>query len=127
MLGALIAMGLMSTGQAAGERDAPGTQLTVAQANALREPIYRHSELTIGPTRVLLITRDYGSGLELRDAYLYLWMDTEWGLFAYRRTNSAQVSMRVTGGTLALVTKAGNTVLSLPVDSIAAKYDAKEH
>ena len=109
------------------ERSPPGYDLSTAEAAALKEPIFRRSELTVADTRLLLITRDFGPGLELRDAYLYCWAGDSWGMLAYRRTNSSQVSMRIKSGALELVTKAGRIVLSLPVDSLAGKYDPKEH
>lgn len=128
VLSVIAATSVALAGYAAeSERLPPGYDITTAQAAALGEPIFTRSELTVAATRLLLITRDFGSGLELRDAYLYCWTGDSWGMLAYRRTNSSKVSMRVKAGALELVTKAGRIVLSLPVDSLAPKYDPKEH
>lgn len=107
--------------------DPPAHELTETAANALDDVLYMRSTLDVGSKRIMLIARAYGSGLEIRDAYLYFWDGTQWSQFAYRHAHTARITMRVRTSELELVTKTGKIILSIPIDSIASTYDPKEH
>ena len=74
----------------------------------------------------LLVTNDYGSGVELRDAYVYVWRHPVWQLVTYRRTNSAELTGRITGDRLVIVGKSGKVAMSIPLGTVNPAFDGSE-
>lgn len=94
----------------------------------LRSPIYTKEFVDVGGERILVVTEDYGSGLELRDAYVYR-QDTDkvWVLVAYRRSNSSKIDVAIEKGRMKLRSKSGRELMAIPVSSFAQVFDGKEH
>jgi hypothetical protein len=100
--------------------------LTTVQVDALAAPMYTKQELPLAVGKMLFVTRDYGSGMEIRDAYVYRWAGDMWALVSYRRSSSASLTARIQGKNLEVLTKAGKLVLSLPTESLLPKFDQQE-
>jgi hypothetical protein len=94
-------------------------RMTPAEVEALTEPVFTKRELDAGGQRVLFISRDFGSGRELRDAYLYRFAGDSWLLIAFRRTSSPKLDVGVSGADLHVTAKDGAVVISIPTDSIS--------
>ena len=113
----LIATVLMATAAWAGDASDIQRQLTLAQLEALEAPIYTKEIVNTPAGKILVLTRDYGSGLEIRDAYVYRYAADVWELVAYRTTSNARIDARIRAGILELV--AGNApILAMPVESL---------
>jgi len=101
--------------------------MSVTELDGLEAPIFSKQIIDVADTSHILVTRDYGSGLELRDAYLYRSVDSKWELVLYRRTNSSKLTGRVEAGTLEIVSAAGKVIDSIPISSLMREFDPKEH
>jgi hypothetical protein len=115
---------------AASSHAAPGDlgyELTPAQVEALGVRSNLRQELDSPVGRILVLTRDYGSGLELREAYVYRWSGPAWELAAWLRTNSSKVQGRVKGNHLELMSKAGKVLITIPLEALVASFDPHEH
>lgn len=104
-----------------------GQVMSADELDGLAAPIFSKQILDIGDTSHILVTRDYGSGLELRDAYLYRSVESKWELILYRRTNSSRLTGRVEAGALEIVSAAGKVIDSIPINSLMREFDPKEH
>lgn len=99
--------------------------LSVADLESLQTPIFTTQTVMAGSQRILLVSRDYGSGLELRDAFIYRWTSDTWTLLAFRRTNSSRVTARVKARDLQLIDRSDTVVLAIPVDSLVEPSESK--
>ena len=123
----LVAMLLLSMSSRA-ENLALEVRLSQAAVDRLQDPVFSKQELSSGAENFLVVTRDYGSGLELREVYVYR-QDAvgQWGIIAYRKTNSSHVVASLTNDCLKLIAKSGKVLLELPVDASGFRFDSKEH
>lgn len=102
--------------------------LSQAAVDSLQEPIFTKQKLSSSTEKFLVITRDYGSGLELREAYIYRQSPTgQWDILAYRKTNSSRVMASLTDDCLKLAAKSGRVLLELPVEASGFRFDSQEH
>lgn len=104
-----------------------GASLDQAEVDRLQRPVFTKQELSAGDEKFLVITRDYGSGLELREAYVYRQTAERWDMLAYRKTNSSLVVGSFTGRQLKLVSKSGRVLLEVAVEPESFRFDPKEH
>ena len=91
--------------------------LSAAQVESLEWPIYTKAIVNTSKGKILLLTRDYGSGLEVRDAYVYRYAVDQWELVAYRRTGNSTIDVRIRADMLELFS-GNSTVLAMPVESL---------
>ena len=102
--------------------------LSQTAVDSFQEPIFTKQKLASGDESFLVITRDYGSGLELREVYVYLQQAAgQWDMVAYRKTNSSRVIASLSGDRLMLSAKSGRTLLELPIETSSFKFDSREH
>ena len=121
----LVATVLMATATSASGMNEIPRQLSPAQVESLEWPIYTKEILNAPAGKLLVLTRDYGSGLEIRDAYVYRYTADYWELVAYRRTSNARIDARIREDMLELIV--GNSViLAIPVQSLFPTENGKD-
>lgn len=104
-----------------------GESLDEDAAEKLPAPIFTRQKLATGDDEFLVVTQDYGSGLEIRKAYVYRRETAgRWNLIAYLKTNSSRVTANLAGRRLRLVSMSGKVLLELPVESAGFRSDARE-
>jgi hypothetical protein len=101
--------------------------LSPEELRALPWPEYSTQELQIAGVRVLLVSQDVGSGLSLRDCFVYQWRDAQWVPVVFVSTTSSEVVAKQIGGKVVLISKAGKVLLEIPIETLNAKFDSKEH
>lgn len=103
---------------AGGEPSLLPQRLENAQLSSFEAPIYRQQLLKLnGRLELLVLTRDVGSGVELREAYVYAKDEAVWRLLAFRSATSASISAKVSQQQVELVGADGETILVIPLGS----------
>lgn len=97
-------------------RDGPGDHLSSKDVNGLSLPVYSKKIIRSDSSEFLVITKDYGSGLELRDVYIYRGVNREWELMIYKRTRQAKLDSRISGKNIEIFSGAMEVVLSVSLD-----------
>lgn len=105
-----------------------GANLSQAAVDGLKGPAFTKQELPYEDENFLVITRDYGSGIEIREAYVYLQnAEKQWDIVAYRRTNSSHLVASISNDRLQLIAKSGRILLEVPLKPFGFRFDPKEH
>jgi hypothetical protein len=97
--------------------------LTAQDLTRYQGPPYTKQTLTLpkGST-VLIITRDFGSGFEMREAYLYVGdgkgTDESWRQFSYIWSGSPRITGELTNKDLVLKSADDKVLLSIPIESL---------
>jgi len=93
----------------------------------LKDPVFTRQIVRVDSGEVLVITHDYGYGLEIREAYIYCRAGETWELFVYQKTNSSKLTVTVTKEAIILVGKSGDPLMTVPLAALSAKFDKREH
>lgn len=101
--------------------------LSAEEARALPSPEYSTQELEVQSLRVLLVSQNVGSGLVLRDCFVYQWRDSHWVPVVFVTTTSSEVVAKQVRDRIVLTSKAGKVLLEIPVGTLDARFDPKEH
>ncbi|MFQ6312173.1 hypothetical protein [Lysobacter capsici] len=97
-------------------RDGPENHLSSKDVDDLSLPIYTKKIIPSDSGKFLIVTKDYGSGLELRDAYIYQSVNEGWQLMAYKRTREAKLDSRISGKNIEVFSGVMEVILSVSID-----------
>jgi hypothetical protein len=97
-------------------RDGPEDHLLLKDVDDLSPPIYSKKVIRSDSRKFLIVTKDYGSGLELRDVYIYRGVNEDWQLMACRRTRQAKLDSRIAGKDIEIFSDTTEVVLSVSID-----------
>ncbi|GGD36207.1 hypothetical protein GCM10007235_05240 [Pseudoxanthomonas indica] len=123
----IFALAMGASMNACAGQGAINSNLTQSDIDSLETPTFTKQELSSGSDEFLVVTRNYGSGLELRDAYVYRrGAGGQWDMIAFRRTNSSRVEGSLSANRLTLTAKSGKVVLEVPIEPSGFKFDPME-
>jgi hypothetical protein len=79
-------------------------------------------KLPKGSASILIITRNFGSGFELRDAYIYMGgsgaKDDRWNQISYIMSGSPRITGELTDKDIILKSADDKVLLSIPIESL---------
>ena len=93
-------------------------QLNDSQVEALRPPIFTKEAITTPTAQFLFITRDCGSGLEVRDAFIFRRSEGMWGLQYYVRTSRPKLEAKLKGSSIEIRSDKGEIISTVRVSPL---------
>ena len=112
---ALVSVSTLASGQSDG--DGLAVSLSEADAAALQGPVFT-TQILRSDREFLLVTREVGPGLAVRDAYLFVKDGAGWARMAQLATKESRIEGTVTADAVVLFGESGQALMQIKLAAL---------